>query len=458
MRSSRSSFPPMRKNTLQRDNNPSRLVGLGHSPFHNAGSVDSRGNLVGVGQTVANDNVVNSVLSCGFTQVPVIEYVTWTVDLPVPQNTIAGTFGDTIRLLNEPDSVPGVTSVDSSFVHNGILQVDMLVIGFGVHAFAEPTSGTQIGNYINPAPTAGAVNISPDAYTQNDIISGSLGANIGTGGAVGATTITPALLEWGGCCQEALWHLMNAYQFLWIMQQRFNLIQELCADVAYFGSYAEAVAAGSSSQAFQRIVNRVNTKYQSSGIGAPGAFVPINATRIGSVSTPTTPAAATNHGVFHPTRAYDQLDVTWGGLRAQGMTGMLQPFRKLFKPVLLEAGLPIGMQLQAQDEYHQLLMQQYLSNNDTLGGTVSTVTVGPTTSGLTSTSANEFLELTLDATPVTVPQQVMTDRVLMKGGAMQLAILIKGFEVWGPWKKYILNTLVPNNVVQTASTSGTSGS
>jgi hypothetical protein len=162
--------------------------------------------------------------------------------------------------------------------------------------------------------------------------------------------------------------------------------------------------------------------------------------------------------VFHPTRAYDQLDVTWGGLRAQGMTGMLQPFRKLFKPVLLEAGLPIGMQLQAQDEYHQLLMQQYLSNNDTLGGTVSTVTVGPTTSGLTSTSANEFLELTLDATPVTVPQQVMTDRVLMKGGAMQLAILIKGFEVWGPWKKYILNTLVPNNVVQTASTSGTSGS
>jgi hypothetical protein len=410
----------------------------------------SPGRLIGLGQAPSSTNIVQSVLSCGFTQVPVIEYVTWTVDLPVPDTAIDGTFGDEIDVLQNPKAVPGVTDVDSSFVINGILQVDMLVIGFGIHGFAEPTNGTQIGNYINPAPTAGAVNPSPDAYTQNDVIYGALGTDIGTGGVAGATAITPSLIEWGVCAQNALWHLMNAYQFQWIMQQRYLLINELAADVAYFGSYAEAVGAGSSSEAFQRIANRVNTKYAS--LGAPGAFVPVNFTRFGSRTV-----GGDNVGVFHPTRAYDQLDITWGGLRVQGMTGMVQPFRKLFKPVLLEKGIPIGMLLRVQDEYHQTEMQTYLAQSDLRGGTVATVPVGPVTSGLTSTSANEALELTLDATPITVAQQVQTDRVLLKGGAMQLGILVKGFEVWGPWKQYIMSTLVPSGAVGTAQSAGASG-
>ena len=40
------------------------------------------------------------------------------------------------------------------------------------------------------------------------------------------------------------------------------------------------------------------------------------------------------------------------------------------------------------------------------------------------------------------------------GGAMQLAMLIKGFEVWGPWKQYIMNSLVPAGVVGTAASAG----
>ncbi len=103
--------------------NPSRMIGLGRNP-------------TGVG-------VVDSVLTCGFTQVPVIEYVTWTIDLPVADGFIDGTFGDEIDVLQNPKAVPGVQDVDSSFVINGILQVDMLVIGFGVHGFAEPQNGTR---------------------------------------------------------------------------------------------------------------------------------------------------------------------------------------------------------------------------------------------------------------------------------------------------------------------------
>lgn len=401
-------------NAMHKLENPSRMIGLGASP---------------------TDNVVNSVLTCGFTQVPVIEYVTWTIDLPVADGFIDGTFGDEIDVLQNPKAVPGVQDVDSSFVINGILQVDMLVIGFGVHGFAEPQNGTQIGNYVDYQPGVGAIPNSPDSFTTADVD--------GLGIAVGQT-MTPALLEWGVCAQNALWHLMNAYQFQWIMQQRYLLINELAADVAYFGSYAEAVAAGSSQQAFQRYVDRVNQKYGSAPIGDPGTFLPINSQRIGSV-TP-------NTGVFHPTRAYDTLDVTYGGLRVQGMTGSLQPFRKLFKPVLLERGIPIGMVLKAQDEYHQTLMKQYLSNNDHGSGTTHTLMpISSTVSGLTGTTIAELtFPDSANPTTVIVEQQVQTDRVLMKGGALQLAILIKGFEIWGPWKQYILNHLVPAGVVGTA--------
>jgi len=400
----------------------SRMMGLGQKP----------------GSAPVSD-VVKQTIGCGFTQVPVIEYVTWTVDLPVADAAVTATFGDEIDVLQNPKTVNGVTDVDSSFVINGLLQVDMLVVGFGVHAFAEPQNGTQIGNYVNPAPAPGSVPVSPDSFTTNDI-TGSPNPL----GLAADTTITPAELEWGVCAQNAIWHMMNGYQFQWIMQQRYLLINELAADVAYFGSYAEAVGAGSSSQAFQRYVNRVNTRYAS--LGAPGAFVPINAQRVGSVGT------APNVGVFHPTRAYDQLDVTYGGLRVQGMTGAINPFRRLFRPVLLEKGIPIGMLLRSQDNYHVTQMQKYLAQSDLLGGTVTTMPIGAGVSGTTVAPAGViFNELTFPdtATPTTslVSQQVQTDRVLLKGGAMQLAILIKGFEIWGPWKQYIQQQLVPGGFV-----------
>jgi len=412
----------MKSSGMHKLENPSRMVGLGAAP---------------------SDNVVNSVLTCGFTQVPVIEYVTWTIDLPVADAFIDGTFGDEIDVLQNPKAVPGVQDVDSSFVINGILQVDMLVIGFGVHGFAEPQQGSQIGNYVNFQPGPGAIPNSPDSFATDDL------AGLGL---TGAQTMTPAELEWGVCAQNALWHLMNAYQFQWIMQQRYLLISELAADVSYFGSYAEAVAAGSSQQAFQRYVDRVNAKYQGAPIADPGTFLPINSQRIGSVTT----GGATSTGVFHPTRAYDLLDVTYGGLRTQGMTGMLQPFRKLFKPVLLERGIPIGMVLKAQDEYHQTLMKQYLSNNDHgFGATHTVMPIGPTVDGLTAVTIAELsFADTLNPTTILVNKAVQTDRVLMKGGALQLAILIKGFEIWGPWKQYILNHLVPAGVVGTAQSAG----
>jgi len=395
--------------------NPGRFIGLGANP---------------------TDLVVESVMTCGFTQVPVIEYVTWTVDLPVANTNIEGTFGDEIDILQNPKAVPGVTNVDSSFVINGLLQVDMLVIGFGVHAFAEPQNGTQIGNYVSPVSglVSGLLPNSPDAFTVGDV------AGLGL---PGGATMTPAELEWGVCAQNALWHMLNAYQFQWIMQQRYLLINELAADVAYFGAYADLVGAGSSQQAFQRYVKRVNDRL--AALGDPGVFLPINSQRIGAVTT--------TGGIFHPTRAYDTIDVTYGGLGVQGRTGCCMPFRKLFKPVLLERGIPVGMLLRAQDDYHQTQFQNYIAAAEpaTGGGTHTLESVSSTLGGTTAATIPELtFSDSLNPTTVIVEQAVNTDRVLLKGGALQMAILIKGFEVWGPWKQYILNKLVPSGLVATA--------
>jgi len=406
------------------------------------------GRMMGLGACPSSNvaESINAFEQCGFTQVPVIEYVTWTVDLPVPTAAVTTTFGNQIQILQDTSPVPGVTSVDSSFVMNGLLQVDMLVIGFGIHGFAEPQQGSQIGNYINFIPAAGQVPVSPDAL----VVDANNGAGTGhvpggdltflSGSLTGGSTMSPAILEWGIDAQNALWHLMNGYQFQWIVQQRHQLVKEMCSDIAYFGSYAEATAAGSSQEAFQRLVNRANNHYTS--LADPGVFLPINATRTGSVVTAGVSTKYTP--VLHPTRAYDTLDVTWGGLRAQGMSGMVQPFRKLPKPVLLEKGLPCGMILFAQDQYHQALMQQYLSQNDQISGTHTTMPIGSAVSGTTVSPAASpiFPELSLDATPVLSFLTVLTDRVLLKGGALQLAILIKGFEVWGPWKAFVTQQLV----------------
>jgi len=405
---------------------------------------ESPNRLIGMGQAPTNDNI-QAVLQCGFTQVPVIEYVTWTVDLPVPDTAIPGTFGEQIDLLQNPKAVAGVTDVDSSFVMNGILQVDMLVIGFGVHIFAEPAMGTQIGNYMNNRSllTSGSLPISPDAMCVGD----ASVLNLPYGG-----TLTPAELEWGVCAQEAAWHLANAYQFQWILQQRFLLFNELAADVAYFGSYSEAMGAGSSQQAFQRYVNRVNNKY--AALGDPGIFLPVSAQRIGLAAT----SASAGTPVYHPTRAYDTIDVTYGGLRVQGLGTVTNPFRRLPKPVLLERGIPIGMLLQAQDQYHLTQFQNYISQTDQLGGTHTLMSVSSTLGGTTSADLQELTFPTTSAndTVVIATEQINTDRVLLKGGAMQIAILIKGFEIFGQWRN-VVTEMIAKGIASNAAGGGLSG-
>lgn len=403
---------------LINSNKIGRMFGLGQAP--------SDFGLGAPGSGVNEMEAVKRALDVNFTNVPVIEYVTWTTTVPLTDAEVAATFGNTIDLFGNAKSVPGIDSVDSSFVQNGNLQVDMLCLGFGVHIFGEPLSFTIPGNSVEPAPASGSTPIvSPDVFTQNDLANGAMGATSG---------INPASLEWGVADWNAAWHMANGYKFQWLYQQRFLLINELAADVCYFGPYAEALASGTSDVAVQQYVRQANSRYRVKSGG--GIFAPVNARRLGSATV-----AAANVGVFRPTRDFDQANVTWGGIRNQGATGCCQPFRKLPRPVLLEKGIPIGMSLQVQDTYHQQQMQRYLSISEGQGGNIATVAYDANVTGgggLAGTGLTPvFLEQTLDAVPINVFQRVQTNRTLYKGGSIKVAILIKGFELWGEWKRFV---------------------
>ncbi len=100
------------------------------------------------------------------------------------------------------------------------------------------------------------------------------------------------------------------------------------------------------------------------------------------------------------------------------------------------------MKLIAQDAFHQREFQRYLSATDSNGGSVANVVPFANGSGgLTLAGPLVNLELTLDVPSLTSPQQVNTDRSLWKGGANKLASLIKGIEIWVPWRAYMGNLI-----------------
>lgn len=371
----------------------------------------------------------NKCIRCSFGNVPVIEEVVWTIPLPLTADEALATFGDTINLLSGSSSVAGVASIDTTFLINGILQTDIRAQGIGVHVFHEPMSFSTIGNAFTAPSTEEAPPPSPDVFTSNDLANGALGT-------VTAATFGPAVFGWGESVWRAGWNLINAYQFQWRTSQRELVLNELAADVSYFGSFADAEAAGTSEIPIIEFVAMVNATYRAKG--STSIFLPVDFRRVGSVQVGGA-AAANNFGVFHPTRDFDLAPVTWGGLRWQGYGCRGQMYRQIESPCFIERGIPIGMQLIAQDAVHQAAMIEALTiNNGALGENINL------DENLSCTSAgggepgtgHVMLEQTLDAVPALVPQTVNTCRDNFKGGTLKLAIKIKGWEMPGGWKAF----------------------
>jgi hypothetical protein len=385
----------------------------------------------GLGTAPGTVGAAEKCLKCSFGNIPVIEEVVWTIPLPMTLPEAISTFGETVNLLSGSSSVPGVASIDSTFLINGILQTDILAQGIGVHVFHEPMSFSTIGNaFLAPAVAALTAPPSPDVWTADDAANGAIG---------GLVTSPPnffaAVMEWGADAWRAGWNFINAYQFQWKTSQRELVLNELAADVSYFGSFADAEAAGTSEVPIIEFVATMNAFYRSKG--ADLVFLPVSFRRVGSVTTFPAPGAAVGFpsvGVFHPTRDFDLAPVTWGGLRWQGYGCRGQMYRPIESPCFLERGIPIGMLFQSQDSVHQASMMEALTiNNEPLGFNISPdENLGLTT----TTGAHVMLEQTLDAVPTLNPQIASVSRVVFKGGILKLGIKIKGWEMPGGWKAY----------------------
>ena len=377
-------------------------------------------------------------LRCSFGNIPVIEEVVWTIPLPLTPEEALATFGDTVNLLSGSSSVPGVASIDSTFLINGILQTDILSQGIGVHVFHEPMSFSTIGNAFTAPATTVVPPPSPDVFTVNDLAHGAFPATVETDGS----NFSPAVFEWGVDAWRAGWNFINAYQFQWKTSQRELVLNELAADVSYFGSFADAEAAGTSEVPIIEFVATLNATYRSKGSAT--IFLPVNFRRVGSVTTATT----NNIGIFHPTRDFDLAPVTWGGLRWQGYGCRGQMYRPIESPCFLERGIPIGMLFVVQDAVHQAGMMEALTiDNEPLGVNISP---DENLSATTGTGTSVMIEQTLDTNPVYAAQQVNVERQVFKGGILKLAIKIKGWEMPGGWKAYCQSDM-PNIIAPKAA-------
>jgi hypothetical protein len=389
----------------------------------------------GLGAAPGDLGAADKCVRCGFGNIPVVEEVVWTIPIPLTADEALATFGDTVNLLSGSSSVPGVASIDSTFLINGILQTDILTMGVGVHVFHEPMSFSTIGNaFAAPAETA-VPPPSPDVFTANDEAAEAFGDGV---------SLTPAVFEFGWPTWRAGWNFINAYQFQWKVSQRELVLNELAADVSYFASFADAEAAGTSEVPIIEFVAAVNATYRTKGSGT--IFLPVSFRRVGSVNDD---SVVSNVGIFHPTRDFDLAPVTWGGLRVQGYGCRGEMFRKVESPCFLERGIPIGMIFLSQDAVHQAAMLEALTiTNDPFGTTVEVdenlscdTRVGPLAGAgvpvnFPEANNNVMLEQTLDATPVLIQQSVNVCRQIFKGGILKIGIKIKGWEMPGGWKAW----------------------
>jgi len=399
------------------------------------------GRQFGLGQITPTPEAANCAIQIPFSQILVSESVTWTAVLPLNDADLAATFGDTVNILDSPRNVPGIQEVESTFGVNGILQADMFLVGFGFHLSAEPSTFVQEINVLTPAPaTVVATPVSPDVFTVNDV---------GTLGLIGDQQLQPGIMKWGHSAWQAAWHFVNAYRFFWTVCQRHVLVDELAANFSYYGPFGAACAASDSEVDVIEYAKEINKRYRQ--LNGGGIAVPINARRVGSVNnTGGGYDYPGNMGVFHPTRDFDTAPLTYGGLTSGGAQGFYTSnmlFHKFAKPFYLEKGLPIDMSFQVENEYHHQQFLRHMSISENQGGNLAVVNADV---NLTSqTPVDQFPtpimpELTLDpANPDNQfsNQQVTTTRVIMKGGVLKFSMLLKGFEVCGPWRPYICNNL-----------------
>lgn len=353
----------------------------------------------------------------------VIEQVRWTMAGPQVDESVSANFGAEIDLFGAGKSPFGIDYVETTMAQTGQTQTHFVACYVGFHMEPEPLCWTARGNAATHPTTGVAKPPSPDVFTENDVVNGALGAAF----ASGAQVMLPAVLRWGWWANYVCWHMARAYNYRWKIGQHVNIMDEQLRHTAYMPPSAQEGSASSSEVDIITFVSNLNRRYDS--LGSALNFLPVDFFRIGS-----DPLAGANVGRFAPTRDFEIVGATYGGMDLRSMLKGNSEMRKLCVPYVIAPGVPIGIILQECDTVQGDAMRQFLSITQGLGGAIppSLTPDSNWTAGFTSTNASPVM-LERELSGADAAQSVNSQRVIFEGGELKLTLPIRGFEVSRDW-------------------------
>ena len=371
-------------------------------------------------------------------RIEIAEVAQWRTDLPVADASIPNTYGDRLSIWTTSDNnpPPGVTSATNTLATPGIFACDMVIRGIRVRILVEPEARTIMGNFVDIADNLPG---SPDVWTINDF-NHALGlAGQSSEGDTVTQHMLPGEFLWGIPTWKAAYAFWQGYELNVLKNHQDSLIKEPLTQVGTIQPFAEAEAAGLAFASNQDRVLVLNDRLVA--LGATQQFLPEYFKRLGSLTV-----GGNNVGDFTPSREADASSAIFGGI------GVPTPWSAYREPYLFNqamfwpAGHPINIQLTVNAESYQSDFQRWISLTGGAGGSHGEDLDLPLShvtgmSGIMPTTAVSptMLEQTLDVSPtpvINVPQQVQTNRAILKGGTMLFEVAIIGWRCsnprWGP--------------------------
>jgi hypothetical protein len=394
----------------------SRKVGMGRLPsITGVGSSDDRKRFI---------DAVGAAMQAQAYVLPNVETTRWHFDGPLSDNNVQATFGASIDPLSSSRNNPpaGANSVETTMASPGQFQTWTLIFAIGWHVEPEPLTFEAKGNSWSVPTTSSKQPVSPDDFSTAD-----QNTTTGTLGLTGTQTLVPAVMEWGWWAEKAFFHMSRAYNLVWQWGQSTTIVNDSLRFTAYTPTSGQEGAASSSEVDVNPFARYMNNYYVNT-LASPSIFVPLDRTRIGNMILSSTAGLS----VYRPTRAYETVGATYGGMGLRNQLRGNSEFRKLAVPFLLKPGVPIGLRADVKNSDDQLLMQQWLSASQLLNGAVpgdytafANLASGAGVTGTAVIGAEPSLD-----NPV-LPQGIttITDRVVYKGGGWKITVALKGFEL-----------------------------
>lgn len=400
------------------------------SPLNAAGHMRRLGMGASLGRGDASDRknrfvgMVRGLAGSPTYNFPTIDSVTLHFDGPLTTSQVNATFGQKINPLgvNQESPPPGCTQVDTTFAEPGKFQTYVLICAIQWRIDIEPLSFTAKGNAWTTPTTGSAKPVSPDMFNVPDLSTAN-----GTLGLTGNQTMTPADLEWGWWQDLAFYHMFRGYNLYWQYGNRFSILNDNLRYTAFIPGNSQEGSASSSEVDINYFARQTNDYYREQ-LSTPSIFLTPDRTRLGNMTL----NEAAGLSVYRPTRAYETVGATYGGMGTRNMLKGNGEFRRLAAPFIAVPGMPLGLYAQQNSNDDAQIMRNYLDASYGFVGGVpaqftedANINVGP---GVAATG-NIGQEPSLDSPSAPQGQQLLAQRTVFKGGRFKVSVAFKGFEL-----------------------------